>query len=267
MALRDQPYLPLYVQDFLTDEKLNDCSASANGVYIRLMCIMHKSEEYGTFLLKQKSKQVIFSTSDFASRLEKQMPFKEEVIAAALEELIFYEVIQVDGDRILQKRMVRDNRLSEVRAIAGKKGGEKTGISLSKMSSKSQANTESEYVNEIDSVINTKTTKKRIAKEKTSDPDFERFWSSYPKKASKKDADKAFLKTLPQEFETIMESLEKWKKSYDWTKDGGQYIPNAATWLNGERWNDEVPKYTGPSKQSSRQELPTDYCSPEEWLK
>ena len=43
MALRDQPYLPLYVQDFLTDEKLAECSAMATGVYIRLMCIMHKS--------------------------------------------------------------------------------------------------------------------------------------------------------------------------------------------------------------------------------
>ena len=244
MALRDQPYLPLYVQDFLTDEKLADCSAEANGVYIRLMCIMHKSEEYGTFLLKQKSKQVIFSALDFASRLEKQMPYKEEVIAAALEELIFYEVIQMEGDRILQKRMVRDNRLSEIRSIAGKKGGEKTGISLSKMSSKTQANTESEYVNENEDVIDTKTKKKRIAKEKINETFFESFWSNYPKKLSRKDAEKAFLKTSPFDFNNIMIALGKWKKSYDWTKDGGQFVPNAATWLNGERWNDEVPTHT-----------------------
>ena len=57
MALRNSPYLPLYVQDFLTDEKLADCSANANGVYIRLMCILHKSEPYGKILLKQKYKQ------------------------------------------------------------------------------------------------------------------------------------------------------------------------------------------------------------------
>ena len=57
MALRDQPYLPLYVQDFLTDEKLIECSASATGVYIRVMCIMHKSDPYGMILLKQKDKQ------------------------------------------------------------------------------------------------------------------------------------------------------------------------------------------------------------------
>ena len=46
MSLRNQPYIPLYVQDFMTDERLNECSAAANGVYIRLMCLMHKSEEY-----------------------------------------------------------------------------------------------------------------------------------------------------------------------------------------------------------------------------
>ena len=57
MALRDQPYIPLYVQDFMTDEKLSECSAESTGVYIRAMCIMHKSQEYGTVLLKQKDKQ------------------------------------------------------------------------------------------------------------------------------------------------------------------------------------------------------------------
>ena len=57
MALRNQPYLPLYVQDFMTDEKLNECSPAANGIYIRLMCILHKSETYGQILLKQKYKQ------------------------------------------------------------------------------------------------------------------------------------------------------------------------------------------------------------------
>ena len=57
MALKDQPYLPLYVDDFLSDEKLSLCSAESTGVYIRLMCLMHKSDEYGAVLLKQKFKQ------------------------------------------------------------------------------------------------------------------------------------------------------------------------------------------------------------------
>ena len=35
MALRNQPYIPLYVQDFLTDEKLNQCSPASQGIYIK----------------------------------------------------------------------------------------------------------------------------------------------------------------------------------------------------------------------------------------
>lgn len=74
MALRDQPYLPLYIQDFLTDEKLMECSASTTGVYIRLMCVMHKSEKYGTILLRQKFKQTDQQISNFATQIAKHFP-------------------------------------------------------------------------------------------------------------------------------------------------------------------------------------------------
>ena len=57
MALRNNPYLPLYIQDFMTDEKLAECSPHATGVYIRIMCLLHKCEIYGKFLLNQNYKQ------------------------------------------------------------------------------------------------------------------------------------------------------------------------------------------------------------------
>ena len=80
MALRDQPYLPLYIQDFLTDEKLSECSASATGVYIRIMCLMHKSEHYGKILLKQKHKQTGKQIEDFASFFAKVLPYDSACI-------------------------------------------------------------------------------------------------------------------------------------------------------------------------------------------
>lgn len=157
MALRNSPYLPLYVQDFLTDEKLVDCSASANGVYIRLMCILHKSEPYGKILLKQKYKQNESMCLNFASMLLRQMPYSISEIHDGLEELLDNKIIEIEGDYLLQKRMVKDGELSEKRAVAGQKGGKKSlGICLSKMSSKSksknisksEANSENE--NDID---------------------------------------------------------------------------------------------------------------------
>ena len=159
MALRNSPYLPLYVQDFLTDEKLADCSANANGVYIRLMCILHKSEPYGKILLKQKYKQNESMCLNFASMLLRQMPYMMSEIHDGLEELLENKIIEIDGDYLLQKRMVKDGELSEKRAVAGQKGGKKSLVfcssksqskTRSKNTSKSEANSENEIENEID---------------------------------------------------------------------------------------------------------------------
>lgn len=126
MTLRDQPYLPLFVQDFLTDEKLANCSAASTGVYIRLMCLMHKSHDYGKILLRQKERQSERLISDFAEKLARQMPYKAEVIESALDELIDEDVIYIEDNALCQKRMIKDAILSEKRALSGKKGAEKT---------------------------------------------------------------------------------------------------------------------------------------------
>ena len=119
MALRNQPYIPLYVDDYLTDEKLNECSASTQGIYIKLLCLMHKSDPYGTILLKQKHKQKTKQTSNFACQLARNLLFTEAEIESALDELIAEKVIILEADKLIQKRMVKDNDISEKRKIAG----------------------------------------------------------------------------------------------------------------------------------------------------
>lgn len=125
MALRNQPYLPLYVQDFLTDEKLIECSAESTGVYIRLMCILHKSDTYGCILLKQKDKQNDSNIKNFALKLAKQMPYDISTIERSLEELIEEKVLILEEDTLFQKRMKKDGILSDIRAEAGKKGADR----------------------------------------------------------------------------------------------------------------------------------------------
>lgn len=88
MALRNQPYIPLYVEDFLTDEKLNLCSAATQGIYIKMMCIFHKSENYGGILLKQKDKQNSSTPFNFACKFAKLLPFSFDEILFAITELI-----------------------------------------------------------------------------------------------------------------------------------------------------------------------------------
>lgn len=125
MALRDQPYLPLYIKDFQTDEKLIECSASATGVLIRLMCVLHKSEQYGTIMLTQKDKQSGKQIKNFAIKLAKHLPYTEDVILSGLTELLEIGVLKIDGDLLMQKRMVEDGLLSAKRAMSGRKGGTK----------------------------------------------------------------------------------------------------------------------------------------------
>lgn len=83
---------------------------------------------------------------------------------------------------------------------------------------------------------------------------FDTFWAAYPRKTNKQAAEKAFLKLNPDEtlMQTILNAIEKQKKSDQWTKDGGQYIPHPGTWLNGRRWDDEMP--TGHGKTVSAQQ-------------
>ena len=84
--------------------------------------------------------------------------------------------------------------------------------------------------------------KPRTNKPILGDEGFASFWSAYPRKVSKAEAQKAFAKVNPDEtlLATILSAVERAKASKDWTKDDGQFIPHASTWLNQRRWEDEV---------------------------
>lgn len=153
MALRDQPYLPLYIQDIMTDEKLNECSASTHGIYIKgIMCLMHKSEHYGKILLKQKDKQTDKQSRNFAIKCDKHLPYTVEQIEQAIDELVSEGVLHIDGDALCQKRMIKDNQISELRAKAGAKGAsKKAAFANPKESAKTLANSENENECEIES--------------------------------------------------------------------------------------------------------------------
>lgn len=70
---------------------------------------------------------------------------------------------------------------------------------------------------------------------------FAKFWSAYPKKKAKQNAAKAWEKAdvTVELFGTIMRALDQDKRSDQWTRDNGRYIPYPATWLNAKRWEDE----------------------------
>lgn len=72
---------------------------------------------------------------------------------------------------------------------------------------------------------------------------FEKFWSIYPKKSSRKAAEKEWeaLEVNEDLFKRMVEALAWQIKTENWTKDNGKYIPYPSTWLNDRRWEDEPP--------------------------
>lgn len=88
------------------------------------------------------------------------------------------------------------------------------------------------------------------------DERFNRFWAIYPRKVGKGAARKVWQKLKPSAelTETLLSAVNIQRNSEQWQKENGQYIPNPATWLNQERWEDDVnlsvPQANEPSKFS-----------------
>jgi len=76
---------------------------------------------------------------------------------------------------------------------------------------------------------------------------FDQFWLLYPKKVGKGAARKVWQKLHPSKElqERIQKSILQQSKSDQWQKEKGQFVPNPATWLNQDRWDDEL----GPVKK------------------
>lgn len=64
-------------------------------------------------------------------------------------------------------------------------------------------------------------------------------WSEYPRKVGKGQARKAWNAAIKKEDPVkILEALEK--HSMAWDGKSPEYIPHLSTWLNGERWLDDL---------------------------
>jgi hypothetical protein len=70
---------------------------------------------------------------------------------------------------------------------------------------------------------------------------FNAFWTAYPRKSNKAFARKSFDKLNPDDvlLQKILNAIHVQRRSI-WLDKDPQYIPHPSTWLNGERWEDEV---------------------------
>lgn len=147
---------------------------------------------------------------------------------------------------------------SRKKAANGKQGGSKKEANGKQTESKPKANgkqTESEKEREKEGE---KENEKEREKEKENDSSkpkqdvircgnlFTSFWEIYPKKIDREAAWTAWKNLNPtkEQVQQILTSLDAWKKCEQWTKDGGQFIPNAAKFLDKGYW-ENIPAPSG----------------------
>lgn len=81
---------------------------------------------------------------------------------------------------------------------------------------------------------------------------FQEFWLAYPRKIGKGAARRSWKRIRPSAElqQQILNSLSQHTYSHDWTREYGRYIPHPATFLNQERWDDELVDPPDPSVAS-----------------
>lgn len=69
---------------------------------------------------------------------------------------------------------------------------------------------------------------------------FQEFWQAYPKKRGRDAAHRVWMQKRPP-LPQCLAAIEKLRRTEEWRKDGGQFIPHPANWLAAGGWND-VPE-------------------------
>ena len=97
---------------------------------------------------------------------------------------------------------------------------------------------------------------KNIKEEEDRSP-FKLFYDAYPKKRKRIDAQKAFNEhhgAMP-EMNSLLNILDRWKATDEWTKESGQYIPYPATWIRAHGWEDEIMISESERRESVRRAI------------
>ena len=76
---------------------------------------------------------------------------------------------------------------------------------------------------------------------------FDRFWEAYPRKMGRRKAEELFAFLPERLWDRLLAAVERQKRSEQWTRDNGRYIPYPATWLSEGRW-DDLPDAAAPAK-------------------
>lgn len=214
------------------DEKIRLIESMPEGdailvTWIKLLTLAGKTNDNGTIYLTE----TIPYTEDMLSTICRR-PL--QIIRLALQTFEKLEMIAIENGIINIVNWEKHQNIERLQQIR-----EQTRTRVARFREKQRLLSEPVTLRNAEVTQQNKNKNKNIYMLKNG---FNLFWERYPKKLAKRDAEKAFAKIKPDEklFNLILEKLELYKQSEAWLKDGGQFIPYPATWLNGRRWEDEI---------------------------
>lgn len=225
------PYFPMYPTDF--EAKTSHLTLEEDGAYNRLLRLMWMTPGC--------------SLPEDANWICRRMRVDAATFARVIAPLI-EEFFKRQNGRIFSPRLREEFEKADVtykkRSEAGKKGGrpkaidnkqeeQKAGLSQSKAGPK-QPEPEPEPVKtEVTSVTS-------CALPDVKGPTFDQFWAVWPlAKQGKKDAAKAFAKLSQQNRAMATERVVAWASQWKRANPRLNDI-HPSSYLNGERWSDEI---------------------------
>jgi uncharacterized protein YdaU (DUF1376 family) len=217
------PAFQFYPGDWLRDTQVQMSTMETRGVWFELLCNMWFAPQRGK----------IEGDKTEVCRL---LGCDRQVFDRALDEIIRLKIADVtNGNKkvtIINRRMSREQNIRESTRLRVKKH---------RVTKASNANV---------TPPSSSPTPSPTSKTTTYTKSFLKFWDKYPRKTAKKEAFKAFKKATDKPpTDELLKIIEQHMETEQWKKDGGDYIPYPATFLNKGMWEDEIEtKWHGERK-------------------
>jgi uncharacterized protein YdaU (DUF1376 family) len=225
------PAFQFYPQDYLADPNVAEMTLEEQGAYIRLICYAWIAGSIPAD--PERCARMVGNGCSISVATNVQRAFNEP---------------STDPQRLLHKRVEKERRKQAIRreqtSSAGKKSAEKRNASCAVSTTSNKRSTSVQR--NVNPSSSSSDEDECVSKGESQVSQFEEFWSICPRKTAKGNARKAWAKAIKiTTAETIIESMKVYARLTAGTEP--QYIAHPASWLNAERWTDDLP--TPPKKK------------------
>ena len=234
-------WFKFYGQDFLTDPKILQLSVTDRMCWVILLCYASVNDNGMITFLSEYQLMVSAGIDPMSEEWDRTK--------GVLNRFISLEMIRIDNGliTILNWEKRQETSLTPYERVKRHRARHK------------EDNADNENDNDRIRIDKNRIDKIRIKKD--NDVSFDKFWKEYPRHVAKEKARSSFEKINPDAelLKKILLAIENQKKTDQWKKDKGQFIPHPATWLNQKRWEDEVDVPLGKLINNAPRSAPGKY--------